>query len=302
MRHGATRDGRLANVTARIVIDGGAYASSSTAVIANASTFATGPYEVPNELIEGTAVYAHNPPCGAMRGFGAVQACVAHEAQMDKLARALRMDPVALRLRNAVSTGSVLPTGQTIHGSAPVRDVIRRCAAIDLPPAPAERDPLTYPGGAGNVSRGERLRRGVGVAVGYKNIAYNGGFDDSAECRVKLFSGPGGVIAEVHSAAAEVGQGVHTLLVQIVREELGIDNVVLHPADTSVGSAGSSSASRHTMMSGGAVQMACRAVRDVLFERAARAGLDRELAPDLPVAIRDGQIFAGARPRGARGE
>jgi len=299
MRHGATRGGMLTSVYARIVIDGGAYASSSTAVIANASTFAAGPYEVPNALVEGTAVYTNNPPCGAMRGFGAVQACVAHEAQMDKLARALRLDPVELRVKNAVSTGSVLPTGQIIRGSAPVREVIRRCAAIELPPAPSERDPLTYPGGAGNVSRGERLRRGVGFAVGYKNIAYSGGFDDSAECRVKLFSGPGGVIAEVHSAAAEVGQGVHTLLVQIAREELGIDNVVLHPADTSVGSAGSSSASRQTMMSGGAVQMACRAVRDVLFERARRAGLDRELAPDIPVAIRDGQIFAGARRVGA---
>src|SRR5947199_339508 len=154
--------------------------STSTALTANASTLATGPYEVHNALIEGTAVYTHNPPCGAMRGFGAVQACVAHEPQMDKLARALRMDPVALRVRNAVSTGSVLPTGQTIHGSAPVRDVIRRCAAIDLPPVLAERDPLTYPGGAGNVSRGERLRLRGGFAVGYKNISYSEGFDDSA--------------------------------------------------------------------------------------------------------------------------
>jgi len=299
MRHGATRDGRLANVTARIVIDGGAYASSSTAVIANASTFATGPYEVPNALIEGTAVYTHNPPCGAMRGFGAVQACVAHEAQMDKLARALRMDPVALRVRNAVSTGSVLPTGQTIHGSAPVRDVIRRCAAIDLPPVLAERDPLTYPGGAGNVSRGERLRRGVGFAVGYKNIAYSEGFDDSAECRVKLFRGPGGAIAEVHSAAAEVGQGVHTILVQIAREELGIEQIVLHPVDTAVGSAGSSSASRQTMMSGGAVQLACRAVRDALFARVRGAGIAQGLEATAALAIREGQVFAGARRVGS---
>src|SRR2546428_9285534 len=200
MRHGATRDGRLANVIARIVIDGGAYASSSTAVIANASTFATGPYEVPSALIEGTAVYTHNPPCGAMRGFGAVQACVAHEAQMDKLAHALRMDPVALRVRNAVSTGSVLPTGQTIHGSAPVRDVIRRCAAIDLPPVPAERDPLTYPGGAGNVSRGERLRRGGGFAGGYKNNAYRERVYASAEGRGELFRGRGGGAAAVANA------------------------------------------------------------------------------------------------------
>ncbi len=117
MRHGARRDGALVCVRARILVDGGAYASSSSAVIANASTFACGPYEVPNALIDGTAVYTNNPPCGAMRGFGAVQACFAHEAQMDRLARALGRDPVDLRLQNAVQTGSVLPTGQVIRGA-----------------------------------------------------------------------------------------------------------------------------------------------------------------------------------------
>ncbi|MBI2247648.1 MAG: molybdopterin-dependent oxidoreductase, partial [Armatimonadetes bacterium] len=177
MRHGASRDGRLVNIYARLLIDGGAYASSSTAVIGNASTFAAGPYEVPNALIEGTAVYTNNPPCGAMRGFGAVQACFAYEAQMDKLAHALGIDPVELRLQNVVRTGSVLPTGQAIHGSAPVREVIRKCWAIPMPPSagkrPERHDPIEYPGGTGNVSRGERLRRGVGFAVGYKNIAYS---------------------------------------------------------------------------------------------------------------------------------
>jgi xanthine dehydrogenase D subunit len=295
MRTGAARDGRLVSVVARVLIDGGAYASSSTAVIANASTFAAGPYEVPNVSIEGTAVYTNNPPCGAMRGFGAVQVCFAHEAQMDKLAHALGMDAVDLRLKNAVSTGSVLPTGQVIRGSAPVREVIRRCMAIPLPRASNERDPMTYPGGAGNVSRGERLKRGVGFAVGYKNIAYSEGFDDFAECRVKLFAGPTGPVAEIYSAAAEVGQGLHTILVQIAREELGIEQVVLHPADTGIGSSGSSSASRQTMMSGGAVQLASRAVRDTLLARVQRReGIDA----GAPV-IRDGYVFAGQRRVGS---
>src|SRR5205807_2343785 len=134
MRHGVKRDGTLVSVRARILLDGGAYASSSSAVVANASTFAAGPYEVPNALIEGTCVYTNNPPCGAMRGFGGPQVAFAHEAQMDKLALALGMDPVELRLRNALHPGSVLPTGQVIHGSAPVREVIERCAALPLPP------------------------------------------------------------------------------------------------------------------------------------------------------------------------
>ncbi|MDR7495263.1 MAG: molybdopterin-dependent oxidoreductase, partial [Armatimonadota bacterium] len=296
MRHGATRDGRLVCVRARLIIDGGAYASSSPAVITNASTFAAGPYEVPNALIDGTAVYTNNPPCGAMRGFGAVQACFAYEAQMDKLARALGLDPVELRLRNALQTGSVLPTGQVVHGSAPVREVIRRCAELPPPAEPVERDPLSFPGGAGNVGRGERLRRGVGFAVGYKNIAYSAGFDDSAEARVKLFAVSSRPVAEVHSAAAEVGQGVHTVLVQIAREELGIEQVILHPADTLVGSAGSSSASRQTMMSGGAVQLACRAVREQLFERVRQWARTRGMRLGDDLAVVGGEVVADGRP------
>jgi len=269
-RTGAAADGRLASVTIRILADGGAYASSSTAVIGNACTFAAGPYEVPNALIDGTMLYTNNPPCGAMRGFGAVQVCFAYEAQMDKLARALRLDPITVRLRNALATGSVLPTGQVIRGSAPVREVIERCAAIPMPEVPdGPRDVLSLPGGANNVSRGEHLKRGVGFAVGYKNIAYSEGFDDTSEARVKLFLGANGPVAEVHCAAAEVGQGVHTILAQIARTELGAVDVVLHPTDTAVGSAGSTSASRQTVMSGGAVQLASRAVRDELFRRAA---------------------------------
>jgi CO/xanthine dehydrogenase Mo-binding subunit len=273
MRTGATSDGKLVNVRIRLLVDGGAYASSSAAVIGNASTFAAGPYEIPNALIEGTCVYTNNPPCGAMRGFGAVQACFAHEAQMDKLARLLDMDPVEIRLKNALRTGSILPTGQVIQGSAPVHEVIERCAGLPLPPedpGTSRRDPITLPGGvAGNVGRGESIRRGVGFAVGYKNVAYSEGFDDFSEARITLSRGADGEpVAEIHCAAAEVGQGVHTILAQIAREELGVENVVIHPSDTFVGSSGSSSASRQTMMSGGAVQLACRAVMSELSRRA----------------------------------
>src|SRR5205814_904837 len=133
--HRATRDGKLVCVRMRILLDGGAYASSSTAVCSNAASFACGPYAVPNALLEATAVYTNNPPCGAMRGFGAVQTCFAGEAQMDKLADALDMDPIELRLRNAMAPGDTLPTGQRIEGSLPVAEVIRRAAALE-PPAP----------------------------------------------------------------------------------------------------------------------------------------------------------------------
>jgi CO/xanthine dehydrogenase Mo-binding subunit len=256
--HRSTRDGKLVNVRVRILLDGGAYASSSTAVTSNAASFAVGPYQVDNALIESTCVYTNNPPCGAMRGFGAVQVCFAHEAQMDKLAEALDIDPVELRLLNALEPGDTLPTGQKITGSLPVADVIRRAAGLD-PPAEEElpRDPIRLPGGSGNTTRGEGVRRGVGFAVGFKNIGYSEGFDDYTAARVRLLADG---TAEVHCAAAEVGQGVANVILQVARTELGTNHVVLAPHTTStVDSAGSASASRMTWMASGAVRDACRA-------------------------------------------
>src|SRR5207342_2923594 len=142
-----------------------------------AGSFACGPYNVANALIESTSVYSNNPPCGAMRGFGAVQTAFAAEAQMDKLAAALDIDPIELRLLNALEPGDVLPTGQPITGSLPIAETIRAAAALEPPPAEQlPRDPLRLPGGAGNTTHGEGVRRGVGFAVGYKNIAYSEGF------------------------------------------------------------------------------------------------------------------------------
>jgi len=256
--HRATRAGKLVTVRMRILLDGGAYASSSTAVTSNAASFAVGPYDVENALVESTCVYTNNPPCGAMRGFGAVQTCFAAEAQMDKLAAELGIDPVELRLLNALKPGDTLVTGQTLDGSLPVAEVIRRAAALPVPP-PEElpRDAIRLPGGAGNTTRGEGVRRGVGFAVGYKNVCYSEGFDDYTAARVVLREDGS---AEIHCASAEVGQGVTDVILQVARTELGTDDVhVAPPGTASVGSAGSASASRMTWMAAGAVQLACRA-------------------------------------------
>ena len=262
--HGATRDGKLVYVKARVLLDGGAYASSSTAVIANACCFAPGPYECPNATIDGWVVYTNNPPCGAMRGFGSVQNCYAHEAQMDKLAGALSMDPVELRKRNALRTGSSLITGQVLEGPVPVTELLERIQRMPLPP-PVEHghlDLTQMPGGVSNTTHGEGVRRGVGYAVGFKNVGYSEGFDDYSTARVRLSVVDGRPRAEVHSAAAEVGQGLVTIQAQIAGTELGVSDVVVLDADTQVGSAGSSSASRQTYITGGAVKAACEAVRE----------------------------------------
>ena len=278
--HRAKRNGELVCVRVRVLLDGGAYASSTTAVTSNAASFACGPYAVENALVETTSVYTNNPPCGAMRGFGAVQVCFAHEAQMDKLARELEIDPLELRLLNALGPGDTMPNGQRVTGSLPTAEVIRRCAAIPLPDEEElPRDPLRLPGGAGNVTRGEGVRRGVGFAVGFKNACYSHGFDDYAAARVRLFADASGeLVAEVHSAAIEVGQGVTNVIAQVARTELELENVVLAPATTaSVDSAGSSSASRQTWMTSGALRLACRAAREELESRGGRLGSGEEI-------------------------
>jgi CO/xanthine dehydrogenase Mo-binding subunit len=256
--HRADRDGKLVCVRMRVLIDGGAYASSSAAVTSNAAVFACGPYAVENALLESTCVYTNNPPCGAMRGFGAVQSCFAVEAQMDKLAQALALDPVELRLRNALAPGDRLPTGQRIEGSLPVAEVIRRAAELPVPePEDLPRDPIRLPGGASNTTRGEGVRRGVGFAAGFKNVGFSEGFDDYCAARVRLLADGR---AEVHCAAAEVGQGVVNVILQVAQTELGTEDVVIAPHTTAtVDSAGSTSASRMTWMAAGAVQLACRA-------------------------------------------
>jgi xanthine dehydrogenase D subunit len=292
--HGATADGRLVYVRARIVLDGGAYASSSTAVCSNAACFAVGPYDVPNAAIDCYVAYTDNPPCGAMRGFGAVQTCFAYESQMDRLAAELGVDPVELRLRNAMAEGSRLPTGQRVEGAAPVAELLRRVRAAPPPAPPAGSPDLRdLPGGVANATHGEGVRRGVGYAVGFKNIGYSEGFDDYSTARVRLSVTAGAPLVEVHTAAAEVGQGLVTVQAQIARTELGVQRVVVQPADTQVGSAGSSSASRQTWMTGGAVKAACEAVRARVLSLAA----DRLGRPAGGLAVADGNVVDGGGER-----
>jgi len=265
MRHHADHDGRILRIEARFVFDGGAYASTSSAVLINGITHAQGPYKCENATVDGWAVRTNNLPCGAMRGFGVVQACFAHEGQMDKLAVAVGSDPVAIRLLNAMETGDRLITGQVIENVAPVARCIRETAALPLPSQPVgghDLDPLRLPGGSGLTADVSHIRRGIGWGVAIKNLMYSETFDDYSTARVRLADG----VASVKFATAEVGQGFVTIAGQIARSVLGVDDVIIESIDTTVGSAGSTSASRQTWMSGGAVDGACRLVREQLFE------------------------------------
>ncbi|MGW7552123.1 xanthine dehydrogenase subunit D [Streptomyces rimosus] len=269
--HGATKDGKLTHMKCRIVLDGGAYASASPAVVGNASSLSVGPYVVEDVDIEAIALYTNNPPCGAMRGFGAVQACFAYEAQMDKLAKKLGMDPVEFRQLNAMEQGSLLPTGQVVDSPAPVAELLRRVKAMPLPPenqweTTEGADVRALPGGLSNTTHGEDVVRGIGYAVGIKNVGFSEGFDDYSTARVRMEVVGGVPVATVHTAMAEVGQGGVTVHAQIARTELGVDQVTIHPADTRVGSAGSTSASRQTYVTGGAVKNTCEHVREQVLE------------------------------------
>ncbi|MEI8239573.1 MAG: xanthine dehydrogenase subunit D, partial [Actinomycetota bacterium] len=274
MRHHANHDGTLLRVEARFVFDGGAYASTSSAVLINGITHAQGPYKCEHATVDGWAVRTNNLPCGAMRGFGVVQACFAHEAQMDKLAVAVGLDPLELRRRNAMETGDLLITGQPVLNVAPVARIIRELAALPRPTEPVgghDHDPMRLPGGSGRTADESHVRRGIGWAISIKNLMYSETFDDYSTARVRLSNGT----ATVKFATAEVGQGFVTLAGQIARSVLGVDHVVLARIDTNVGSSGSTSASRQTWMSGGAVDGACRLVRSALLVHvASKHGLD----------------------------
>lgn len=258
-RHEADEEGRLVKVEARIIIDGGAYASTTAAVLANACYFAAGPYRCDSVAIDGVGTRTNNPPCGAMRGFGAVQVCVAYEAQMDKLAAELGLDALEIRRRNALARGDVLATtGQVIDTPLPVVDVIDSLAAM---PIAATDAPL--PGGSGLTTDPEHVKRGVGYAIGIKNLGFSEGFDDYAQARVRL-TDEGAV---VETAAIEVGQGLVTVLAQLARSGLGISSAVVRHVDTSqIDSAGSTSASRQTQISGGATHEAATKLRGRILE------------------------------------
>jgi xanthine dehydrogenase D subunit len=274
MRHHATADGEIVKIEARFVFDGGAYASTSSAVLLNAITHAQGPYRCANAVVDGWAIRTNHLPCGAMRGFGVVQACYAHESQMDRLAEACGLDPVEVRLRNVIRTGDTLITGQVMDSVAPVERCIRETVALPFPDEPvggSDHDVMHLPGGAGRTADAGDVVRGIGYGVAMKNLMYSEGFDDFSTARCRLTDG----VAFLKFATVEVGQGFVTIAGQIARSILGVDEVVLEQIDTGVGSAGSTSASRQTWMSGGAVKAACESVRDTLLVNVAMLnGLD----------------------------
>ena len=283
-RVGADRDGRLRYVRARILLDGGAYASTSQPVTGGITYFAAGPYRVDSVDIVSECARTNNPVSGAMRGFGSVQACFGIESTLDLLAAEMGMDPVELRRRNALRPGDRFPTsGQVVGPSAPVLELIDACCAIPPPDDEVDpSDPYARPGGTGRTSRGEGVVRGRGFALGVKSNLYGEGTHEEASAAIRIDGGG----ATVLSAASEVGQGVLGVLTQIASDELGGLPVTIAPASSRFSPAGSSSASRATWMSGAAVQLAAGEAAERLRRHAASTcGVDVGA-----VELRDGVV------------
>jgi CO/xanthine dehydrogenase Mo-binding subunit len=256
-KSGATRDGRLVAADIRIIGDTGAYASYGLAVVSRSAVHATGPYEVPNLRAESIFAYTNNPIAGAMRGFGVPQMAFAHESQMDLLAEALGISPLEFRLRNCYRIGSLTSTMQELKASVGIRATLEAVAPYYNQSGKEKMpDSATY------------VRRGVGIGSMIYGIG-NTGVQNPATAHMELTND--GRIT-LFTGAADMGQGSSTVLSQIAAEELGLSPEEIHlvVADTLfTSSAGASSASRQTYISGNAVLEAAKKLKEVLLTEAA---------------------------------
>jgi CO/xanthine dehydrogenase Mo-binding subunit len=284
-RVGADADGRLTAIQAKIVADAGAYASMSPFVTWRSAVQATGPYKCQNVQTDVYAVYTNNVYTGAMRGFGSPQVNFAIESWMDELAEALGLDPLEIRLRNALTRGSVTATGQKLDHEVSIRDVLSRAAGM----AGWSRRRMEIE--SANATRSDR-RRGIGLACSYRGVSLGAEGADAAGAIVSVQS-DGSVIVTI--GLTDMGQGVASALSLIAAEVLGIDTRRVKFMNVHTGrvpDSGPTVASRSTIMGGMAVKKAAEAVRDVLF---AVVSEKMGIPPDGMVA-RDARIAPAADP------
>jgi CO/xanthine dehydrogenase Mo-binding subunit len=248
---GATRDGKILAVDVDINADGGAYAYTSTKVLHNATLMCSGPYEVPNVRVNANAIYTNHVPGGAFRGFGGPQGAFSAEMQMNKLAEALGMDPVDIRMKNLFKEGSFLPTNTPLPAGVTIRPVTEAVAkhagwletenGWQSPPALKDEGVI---------------KRGKGIACAYKNVGFSFGAPESCSAIIELQGDKDIEHVILHHAGADVGQGAHSAIKQFAAEALNVplEKVELLVSDTAfTGDSGSASASRMTFMSGNSI-------------------------------------------------
>jgi len=273
-KSGAKKDGKLTAVEVHILADTGAYASYGATVAIRSAVHATGPYQVPNVRVRSQMVYTNNSWSGAMRGFGIPQVAFAHESQMDLLAKALMVDPIEIRLRNAFTNGSETATGQTLMASVGIGETLSKVKEW--------RDRHTI---SETHATDEKIKRGVGVASMWYGIG-NTGIANPSTAQMEI--DPSGEI-RLFTGASDIGQGSDTVLLQIASEALGLslEEIRLIRADTAVTTdAGATSASRQTYISGNAILNAIKNLKqEVLKEVSGLLGEDEKT-----LFIEDGEV------------
>lgn len=252
-RTAASQDGRVLAADIQIYGDTGAYASGSEAVLFRSNAFACGPYVVPNVHVDSYAVHTNNPPAGAFRGYGSPQVAFASEIQMQKIAKALGMDPIEFRLKNALDIGAMTITGDvvTVETSAGVKSCLEAVRKeLEAMPPPQVEPP-------------EKI--GVGIAAAYKNVGLGSNIPDGAGASVSLEEG--GYFLVRHGAA-DMGQGVNQVVAVIAARVLGVplSLIKVHTGDTRYDPhGGMTTASRATFVTGNAALLASRGFRKKLW-------------------------------------
>lgn len=264
LKLGATKEGKLLAIEATLVGDTGAYLYEGRAVITKSVTHITGPYYIPNVRADGYAVFTHTVPCGAMRGYGIPQIAFALESLMDELATRVGLDPVELRMRNALDTTLPTATGQVLRASVPFKEMLERTkrAAESFKPLLAD------------APKGKR--RGIGVGCSTRSI---GSIRKSSRSTAVVTLSPDGS-ATVVCGHVDLGQGSDIMMAQVASEVLGVDvdRIQLVTNDTAISpDCESTSASRVTYLSGNAVRLAAEKVRRQVLELASR---DLECGPE----------------------
>jgi CO/xanthine dehydrogenase Mo-binding subunit len=260
IRHkwGTTKEGKLIAQETEVVSDAGAYTSTSDYVLASTVLLSTGPYEVPHVKLDAMAVFTNNVTGGAFRGFGVPQALVTAESQMARLAEALNIDPVQLRMINVLREGSQTGTMVEVPPGLSAEETLE--AAASAAGWEKKQGKWSRPSAAKEVRPG--MLRGLGIAAGWKNVAYTLGYPEQSTATIELYGGAEVEQAVVRLPAAEVGQGIQTTLHQMAAEALSLpmEKVEIVAIDTATtASSGSVSASRMAMMAGNALIGAAQA-------------------------------------------
>jgi CO/xanthine dehydrogenase Mo-binding subunit len=250
----ASKEGKLLAIENEAIGDGGAYMYTSNKVLGNATITSTGPYFVPNVKTDVYGVYTNNLPGAAFRGFGAPQALYMAELQMDKLAEKLGMDPVEFRLKNALRDGETMGVGTPAPGPVSIVPVIEAAA-----------EKAGWGRSSAKKSAAPHLKRGRGFAAGFKNVGFSFGYQENCWAKVEIHGNGQIERAVVHHGGAEVGQGTHTVMIQMAAEVIGLpaSQIQIMTSDSAYqGNPGSASASRLTFMAGNAIKGAAEAAME----------------------------------------